>query len=977
VPQAETVDEATRTRVHEAYGKLPLSFEENRGQVDNKVKYVSRGSGYTLFLTATEAVLTLRKADEVRQHERPSRDLLHTHSAIPNRQSAVLRMKLRGANSEPVVTGESEMGARTNYFIGNDPEKWRTEVSRYERVRYAQVYPGIDMIYYGQQRQLEYDFEVAPGVDSRQIALEFTGVKRVQVERGTGDLILKTSGGEVRQRRPVAFQEVGGERREVASRYVMQGKRKVGIEVGEYDRTQRLVIDPILGYSTYLGGSDYDSGYGIAADESGIAYVTGLTSSFDFPATEPYELDQYNAFVTKIDTNASGAASLLYSAYLGGTDYDQGNAIAVNSSGIVYVTGDTISYDFPTVNQYQKDLDGGYSDVFVTKIDTNASGAESLLYSTYLSGGMDDYGRAIAVDAAGNAYVTGYTNSNNFPRRNQFQGRRDTLYYDAFVTKINTNASGTASLLYSTYLGGSTYDEGADIAVDAAGIAYVTGSTDSFNFPKRNQYQGEQGGGDVFVTKLDTNAAGLAALLYSTYLGGTDQDMGKGITLGSSGIAYVTGLTWSSDFPTLNQYQIFQGTSDAFVTKLDTNATGLAALAYSTYLGGGAYDEGIGIAIDAAGIIYVIGDTYSDDFPTLNQYQADLDVAYNDAFVTKLDTSASGLAALVYSTYLGGSRDEYGNAIAVDSSGIAYVTGQTYSSDFPKTSQYQGEQGGSDLFVTKFVYSTPPAAISGRVTEGTANGYALSDVTITLTGEAGFTPRTVKTASDGAYSFTDVPTPGNYTLTPSKPSYIFTPKQLLLDYVTANQTDKNFVAILKFYTISGVIKYGANPLAGVKLTLASPTPAGFTARTTTTSSTGAYSFTSVPASRNYTVTPTKAGFQFNPTSKSLINLSGNQPGVNFSVKVYNVAGKITSTGTNYPISGVTVTITSPTPAGFPARSVETSSTGVYLFTALPAGRNYTIEPTKSGFTFTPTTRSITNLSSNISPGASTNFTGTQ
>jgi hypothetical protein len=431
MPPAEAIDEATRSRVTEAIGKLPLSFEENRGQVDGEVKYVSRGSGYTLFLTATEAVLTLRKADKVGRQKKQGRELFNPPSTIRNPQSArppsagrpaaVLRMKLAGASPSPAITGESEMGVRTNYFIGNDPEKWHTDVARYERVRYAQVYPGVDMIYYGQQQQLEYDFEVAPGADAGQIALEFAGVKRVKVERQTGDLVLQTAGGEVRQRKPGAYQEVGGVRREVESRYVVQGKRKVGIEVGEYDPTQRLVIDPALSYSTYLGGSSYDYGTGIAVDSSGIAYVTGYTYSSNFPTKNQYQTFQgyIDAFVTKIDMNASGAASLLYSIYLGGNSSDYGPDIAIDASGIVYVTGITFSTDFPTKNQYQTFQ--GASDAFVTKIDTNLSGAASLLYSTCLGGSSNEYGLDIAIDASGNAYVTGYTHTSNFPTKNQYQ----------------------------------------------------------------------------------------------------------------------------------------------------------------------------------------------------------------------------------------------------------------------------------------------------------------------------------------------------------------------------------------------------------------------------------------------------------------------------------------------------------------------------------------------------------------------------
>ncbi|MBD0373924.1 MAG: SBBP repeat-containing protein, partial [Pyrinomonadaceae bacterium] len=372
VPQAKAVDEATRSRVHEALGKMPLSFEENRGQVNSEVRYISRGAGYTLFLTETEAVLTLRNADfGMRNKNDGARHARHRQSSIVNRSSAVLRMKLSGANNAPTITSESKLGVKTNYFKGNDPQQWHTGVARYERVRYAQVYPGIDTIYYGEQQQLEYDFEVAPFADARRIALEFTGVKRVRVERRTGDLVLKTVGGEVRQRRPVAYQEVGGKRRAVASRYVVEGQRKVRIEVGEYDRRQRLVIDPVLSYSTYLGGAnENDFGSAIAVDSAGIVYVTGFTQSRSFPTLNQYQtsLDDYgyytsDAFVAKLDTKASGTAALLYSTYLGGHGGDLGTGIAVDSAGNVYVTGYTYSNDFPTLHPYQRDQ--GEVDIFM------------------------------------------------------------------------------------------------------------------------------------------------------------------------------------------------------------------------------------------------------------------------------------------------------------------------------------------------------------------------------------------------------------------------------------------------------------------------------------------------------------------------------------------------------------------------------------------------------------------------------------
>ena len=710
VLEVGAVDETTKARINAAYNKLPLRFEENRGQVDTQVKFISRGSGSTLFLMPTEAVLTLHRGEK-KEKASAEKASSSRRPALPSQPQAsslsVVRMKLHGANRSPHMSGESVMSARTNYFIGNDPQQWHGDVAQYERVRYAEVYPGIDMLYYGQQQSLEYDFEVAPGADPRRIVLGFKGVRRLKIEAASGDLLLETAGGEIRQSKPVVYQEVDGERREVEGRYVMKGKRKVGFKVGAYDTTKALVIDPVLKYSTYLGGNNFETGIGIAVDSAGNAYVTGYTVSTNFPTLNQYQgyptgQSFNNVFVTKLNTNLSGTASLLYSTYLGGSDSDTGISVAVDASGNAYVAGYTLSTDFPVLNQYQSNQ-GSFSDydAFLTRLNTNLSGTASLIYSTYLGGNDWDFGYDIAVDSAGNAYVTGQTDSTDFPTLNQYQS--DQGQQDAFVTKLNTNLSGTASLLYSTYLGGNGFFEPSlGIAIDAAGNAYVTGYTASTDFPILNQYQSDQGGPsdyDAFVTRLNTNLSGTASLIYSTYLGGNDFESGNSIAVDSAGNAYVTGGTSSSNFPVLNQYQTDQSGGDAFVTRLNTNLSGTASLIYSTYLGGNDYESGSSIAVDASGNAYVTGGTISTDFPVINEYQTDQGL--DDAFVTKLNTNLSGTGSLIYSTYLGGNFEDSGISVAVDSSGNAYVVGKTSSSNFPIFNQYQANQLNDDVFVTK------------------------------------------------------------------------------------------------------------------------------------------------------------------------------------------------------------------------------------------------------------------------------------
>ena len=730
-----TFDPRGQSRIVEVYGKLPMSFEANRGQTASDVKFLSRGSGYSLFLTSTEAVLSIGK-------QPPNQIRAGKSSEIGGE---VLRMKLVGANPDPEVTGQEELPGKSNYFIGNDPSRWQTNISTYAKVRYKNVYSGIDMIYYGNRQQLEYDFVVAPGADPRNIRLAFPsrdepgspahsdalgwreGAVPIKID-DQGDLVLTAIGSQLRLHRPVVYQEVDGSRQSVAGNFVIEDAGQVGFEVARYDMTRPLIIDPTLVYSTYLGGSSADEGIAIAVDSSGSAYVTGWTTSTNFPTTgSAFQAAKQGAatssdvFVTKL--NAAGSA-LVYSTYLGGgtsgsgtstyASNDNGSGIAVDSSGNAYVTGTTQSTNFPTTaGAFQIANAGGTgcytaasptfcADAFVTKLNPTGS---ALVYSTYLGGVDYDYGYAIAVDSSGNAYVTGSTFSTNFPTLSPFQSAHasDSTRRDAFVTKLNAAGSG---LSYSTYLGGNNSDGGTGIAVDASGNAYVTGYTFSTNLlVSSNAYQKVNGGGtsctgvacaDAFVAKFNTNGTGS----YFTYLGGSAADGATAIAVDSSGNTYVTGYTSSSNFPTsASAFQkTYGGSQDAFVTKL--NSAG-SALLYSTYLGGSGNDQGNGIAVDSSGNAYVTGFTLSTNFPTLIPFQA-ANGGNFDAFVAKLNPALSGSASLIYSTYLGGSGNDYGYGIAVDSSGHAYVTGATPSTNFPTLNPYQPANGGNyDVFVTK------------------------------------------------------------------------------------------------------------------------------------------------------------------------------------------------------------------------------------------------------------------------------------
>jgi hypothetical protein len=604
-------------------------------------------------------------------------------------------MQFLGANPEPHVIGLEELPGKSNYFIGNDPENWRTEVSNYARIEYQEIYPGIDLYFYGNSalgEKLEYDFIVAPGADPKDITLSFEGIDGLEIN-AQGDLVLHTPGGEVIQHAPISYQELDCINDTIPGRYVLLENDWVSFQMDPYDPNKSLIIDPlVLSYSTYIGGNGFDPGSGITIDDSGNVYVVGGTNSSDFPTVNPFQPNlggSNDCVVFKLNTDGS---SLLYSTYLGGSKFEGGGFdIVVDDSGNAYVTGHTNSINFPTANPFQP-FYRGMSDVFVTKLNADGS---SLVYSTYLGGSSIDIGSCIAIDSSRNAYVTGYTFSDNFPTVNPFQPDHNSGFFsDVFVTRFTS--SGTA-LIYSTYLGGSRDDEGWGIAVDDSGNAYVSGSTKSFNFPTANPFQPAfSGSEDAFVTRLNSSGS---ALVYSTYLGGNGFDRSSDIVLNSFGNVLVTGWTNSNNFPTMNPFQpVSGGAQDVFVSQL--NASG-SALIFSTYLGGSGSESTLSIAVDDSGNAFVTGGTYSSNFPTVHPFQPALSVN-QDAFVTQLNASGS---ALVYSTYLGGSNDDdYGSDIAVDDSGNAFVTGWTNSDDFPTENPFQPDFAGSnDAFVTKLI----------------------------------------------------------------------------------------------------------------------------------------------------------------------------------------------------------------------------------------------------------------------------------
>ena len=707
------------------YGLLPLSFEANQGQTDARVRFLARGPKYTLFLTSDETVFALRGTALRRQSA--SADCL-------------LQMKFVGSRRNATVTGTNQLPGRSNYFIGSDPQKWRTNIPNYAEVKYEAVYPGVDLVYHGSQGQLEYDLVVAPGADPGLIAFD---VKVVSLASGrlfaplriapSGDLVIHTGNGDVTLQKPEVYQPApAGDAYQATRRTLIDGRyqindgHRVTFKIARYNRRLPLVIDPVLLYSTFLGGSGGDAAFGISVDSAGDAYVAGVTASANFPVKSGYQTTtggQGDAFVAKLNPSGTG---LIYATYLGGSGSDAGNAVAVDSTGDAYITGATSSRDLPvTSGAFQGSYAGnGNSNAFVAKLDPSGS---KLVYSSYLGGNGPDSGQGIAVDGAGDAFVTGSTESFNFPTApspTPFQqgnancttvNQSETCTADAFVAEVNPTAS---SLIYSTYLGGTSADSGQAITVDAQGDAYIAGYTYSSNFPTQSAYQGASGGGeDCFVAEL---AAGGTSLVFSTYLGGAGQDAAYGLALDGSGNIYLTGSTTSDGFPTSpSAFQsLYGGNGDAFLTKMSAHAV---SLIYSTFTGGSSLDQGNAIAVDSGGNAVMVGFTNSTDFPLQDASQDILGIAgaencsstntvCSDAFVTRFNPSGG----LLYSTYLGGSGADAAQAVALDSSGVPYVAGSTASSNFPAVvgalqGTYAGTVSTMNAFITKLGSDDAPA----------------------------------------------------------------------------------------------------------------------------------------------------------------------------------------------------------------------------------------------------------------------------
>lgn len=783
--------------------QLPLGFEANQGQTAAQVAYLARSQGSVVFLTA------------------------HGATVKTSRETAGFEF----AGSRAVAAkGEVRLATGVNYFVGHQPENWRTGIAAYGRVEYRGMYPGVDVVYYGNDGRLEYDLRVAPGANLDAVRLAARGVRgHIGAD---GGLHLGT----MELQRPAAYQEVNGRRVPVAARYVSAAHGEFGLAVGAYDHSRVLVVDPVLVYSTLLGGTSFNQANAVAVDGSGNAYVAGYTLSTDFPVvgglTPNAPNGDFDAYVAKV---APDGKSLVYSTYLGGALEDRATGIAVDAAGDAFVTGFTLSTNFPTAGTpFQAANKGGF-DGFVAEL--NAAGS-ALTFSTYLGGTQDDKPSGIALDSAGDAIVTGITTSADFPTTATAPQTALVGGQAAFATALNP--AGSAEL-YSTYIGGHALVNGMEtgvttanaVAVDASGNAYVAGSTNATSgFPvTAGALEGaNQGGIDAFVAVVQRSGT---RFQYVTYLGGSKKDEANAIAVDLNGDAFIAGDTSSSDLYTkagLNNASAFQqslsGSNDAFVTELNNSGS---ALLYGTYLDGNQTSQANGIAIDKSNNAYVVGTTTSIGFPTTSNAQQPAIGKAGDAFFSKLDSVGQNL---LYSTFLGGVSLDNGNAVTIDAAGDLFLVGSTASSDFPVTAgAFQTTQNSlSDAFVAKFASAAQgvfsPSSI-GFVAQSVSVASTATAVTFTNGGEKPLVIASIKL--QGPYTETDTCGANASTLQPTQSctiNVVFTPTALGAQNGELDITDNSPAGVEKL-PITGTGGAFTVTVAPTTITIAAGSSASF------------------------------------------------------------------------------------------------------------------------------------------------------
>ncbi len=661
--------------------QIPMWFERNTDEYPAQVLYASRSLHQTVYLTQSQMVLATAGGP-------------------------ALTIAWKNAQPARNIQGQNPIQARVDYFRGADRSKWRAgAAARFGAVRYEQVYRGVDLVFHPEGSQLEHDFVVAPGANPRQIALSFGGASAMRLD-SDGSLALQVGAAEVRQSKPVAYQSIGGKRVEVAASFRITGDREAEFELGAYDTTRELVIDPVLKYSSYIGGTNSSTPTSVVTEPAtGIVWVSGTTNSTDFPITgDPIRSEGFGGrdiFVARIDPSKSGPDSLLYAAFVGGTGADEARSMVLDRDGNAVICGTTTSGDFPIVGSYDIAIEGN-RDAIVLKIDPRRAGSDALVYTSFLGGDSDDYANAVTTDATGKIIVAGYTISETFPLTANAIQRNRQSGYELFISVIDPDA-GTNGLIYSTYYGGSGTDIPNAVAVDSKGLIYVAGSTTSANFPIGDKaYQPSyNSGGDMFLIRVDPNKSGIDGINYGTYIGGSGIDSAQAMTLAADGSIYIAGYTTSNDLPTAGASPQTRnaGNADVYVMRVDISTN---ALIFATYLGGSATDIAYAMNVDNTGRIHLTGYTYSNDFNvTRNALQSKAN-GIPDAFMASINPALPAGEALVYSSYIGSAGLDYGYGISSDNNCVVSVAGSTTGRKFTVTdSAYQtGPSGFPDVFVS-------------------------------------------------------------------------------------------------------------------------------------------------------------------------------------------------------------------------------------------------------------------------------------
>jgi hypothetical protein len=727
-----------KQNIYSKIDTLQVPFVSNQGQWHKEILFSAQTFAGNFFIDSNHHLVY-----NIVKSEKPN-------STKKNLANIVIKEILLNTNSLSIKP-QNPSTAKVNYFKGNNPKQWISNIPTYHSISYGEIYPNIELQLKAYSKNIEKLFFIKPHAQIEDIKIKVEGIKDLKINE-KGELVLSTSLGEILFTKPKGYYQDQKEQ-EIEVSYVVYSNDEYGFKIKDYDQSKTIVIDPLLA-STYLGGSGGDIGTSIAMDYSGNVFITGYTNCNPFPTTAgAYDTSyngtgDYDVFVAKFNSSLS---TLLASTYLGGSNNEKGTSIAMDSSGNVFITGVTISSDFPTTlgaydTDYNSDLD-----IFIAKFNNDLS---SLLASTYLGGSGYEEVYSLAMDSSGNVFITGYTNSNPFPTT---AGAYDTIYnnnWDVFVAKFNNDLS---TLLASTYFGGNSNDYGRSLAMDSSGNVFITGFTNSNPFPTTSgAYDTSYNNNwDVFVAKFNSS---LSTLLASTYLGGSGYEEVYSLAIDSSGNVFITGFTDSNNFPTPGGYDTTYNTGlDVFVAKFNND---LSALLASTYLGGSGYEEVYSLAIDSSGNVFITGNTNSNPFPTTS---GAYDTTYNnnyDAFIAKFNNDLSNLLA---STYLGGSNGDFGRSLAMDSSGNVFITGYTNSNPFPTTAGAYDTSfnGGDDVFVAKF---------DNDLSSGTGTLYNL---TITISGNGSVTsnPAGINCPNDCSETYTQNQIV-NFTPTPNA-GYIF------------------------------------------------------------------------------------------------------------------------------------------------------------------------------------------------------------